>query len=155
MHKLYVARENRYLLSKTSVQTETPTVLFGIRRGADGAVMSPGAPSHSQAWLYIFRLIRRVWALTWTSIILESCVCSSGSYAFPQMQHFLSSGATSCASSTMGKSGRGVRPWPRLPFCWPRGREEGPLSPGGVSRFAVVFSLFLPYRRCLRSLIFA
>ena len=127
-----------------------------MRRGAGGAVTSPGTPSHSQAWAYIFRLIRRTWALTWTSTISESSVCGSGSYALPQMQHCLSSGATSRSSSTTGRSGRGVRPCPLLPFCWPRGREEARRSSVvGLSLFAVPFSLFLPYSRCLRSLIFA
>ena len=50
VHQRFVGIECRYWPSHTSTQTETPSVLLGIKRGAGGAVSLAGAARQSQAF---------------------------------------------------------------------------------------------------------
>jgi hypothetical protein len=50
VHHRFVGIECRYLPSNTSTQTETPSGLLGITRGAGGAVSLAGASGQSQTF---------------------------------------------------------------------------------------------------------
>ena len=49
-------------------------------------------------------------------------------YGLPQPSHTHASAGGECTSSRSSNAGRGLRPWPRTPGCWPRRRVERGLA---------------------------
>src|SRR5713101_7711751 len=64
--------------------------------------------------------MRRIWAWTWTSILVDSSAPGTGRNAAPQTGQCFAASLTSCTSATTGKAERSLRPCPGLPGCWPR-----------------------------------
>ena len=104
--------------------TEMPSLPRRIKRAGDGAVTMPGKTPQPQLGWYRLRRITRRQTRVSISTTWASSVPGNGSRGRPQRGHFCCSWGSSATSSRASSPSRLLRPWPRLPGCCPRGRDE-------------------------------
>ena len=155
--KVYFDKLSTSLAVRTSVHTETPIGLFGISRGAGGAVMRCPERSRRDARrlralagflvtlaFYPADMLRQAQhkcGRTSISMMSESSLPGNGTKASPQCEQHFSPCGRSRSSSFTGRCGRGVRACPFAPDCAPRFLFFFSASPGPVRSIPVFTSI--------------